>query len=159
MQTKNPSPQPSGTLLHNMRFPIRWGELDVLGHVNNAQYLRYFEESRTAWCESIGRPLRNTGEGMILLKASVTYKKPVGYPATVSVELRAGRIGNTSFDLINMLSIEGGSEKSEKNEIAAVGEFVIVWFDYVNNKPKSVPAEIRELLTKGTAEAVAETAR
>ena len=153
MQTKNPSPQPSGTLLHNMRFPIRWGELDVLGHVNNAQYLRYFEESRTAWCESVGRPLRNTGEGMILLKASVTYKKPVGYPATVSVELRAGRIGNTSFDLINMLSIEGESG------VAAIGEFVIVWFDYVNNKPKSVPAEIRELLTKGTAAAVAETAR
>lgn len=153
MQTKNPSPQPSGTLLHNMRFPIRWGELDVLGHVNNAQYLRYFEESRTAWCESIGRPLRNTGEGMILLKASVTYKKPVGYPATVSVELRAGRIGNTSFDLINMLSIEGESG------VAASGEFVIVWFDYVNNKPKSVPAEIRKLLTKGKAEAVAETAR
>lgn len=153
MQTKNPSSQPSGTLLHNMRFPIRWGELDVLGHVNNAQYLRYFEESRTAWCESIGRPLRNTGEGMILLKASVTYKKPVGYPATVSVELRAGRIGNTSFDLINMLSIEGESG------VAASGEFVIVWFDYVNNKPKSVPAEIRELLTKGKAEAVAETAK
>ena len=153
MQTKNPSPQPSGTLLHNMRFPIRWGELDVLGHVNNAQYLRYFEESRTDWCESIGRPLRNTGEGMILLKASVTYKKPVGYPATVSVELRAGRIGTTSFDLINMLSIEGESG------VAASGEFVIVWFDYVNNKPKSVPAEIRELLTKGKAEAVAETAK
>lgn len=136
-----------------MSFPIRWGELDVLGHVNNAQYLRYFEESRTAWCESVGRPLRNTGEGMILLKASVTYKKPVGYPATVSVELRAGRIGNTSFDLINMLSIEGESG------VAAIGEFVIVWFDYVNNKPKSVPAEIRELLTKGKAEAVAEAAR
>ena len=151
-----------------MRFPIRWGELDVLGHVNNAQYLRYFEESRTAWCESIGRPLRNTGEGMILLKASVTYKKPVGYPATACVELRAGRIGNTSFDLINTLTIEGGSEKSkksEKNEIAAVGEFVIVWFDYVSNKPKSVPAEIRQLLAEVNAEvgvdseAVSEAAR
>ncbi len=128
-----------------MSFPIRWGELDVLGHVNNAQYLRYFEESRTDWCESVGRPLRNTGEGMILLKASVTYKKPVGYPAKVNVELRAGRIGNTSFDLINSLSVEGESD------VAAVGEFVIVWFDYVNNKPKSVPTEIRELLTKVVA--------
>ena len=92
-------------LLHTMSFPIRWGELDVLGHVNNAQYLRYFEESRTAWCEVIGRPLRNTGEGMILLKAGVTYKKPVGYPASVVVELKAGRIGNTSFELVNTLVI------------------------------------------------------
>jgi acyl-CoA thioester hydrolase len=130
-------------LLHTMSFPIRWGELDVLGHVNNAQYLRYFEESRTAWCEAIGRPLpksSNTGEGMILLKASVTYKKPVGYPARVVVELKAGRIGNTSFDLVNTLVIEG------ETEVAAIGEFVIVWFDYVNHKPKPIPAEIRALL-------------
>ena len=130
-------------MLHTMSFPIRWGELDVLGHVNNAQYLRYFEESRTAWCEAIGRPLpksSNTGEGMILLKASVTYKKPVGYPASVLVELKAGRIGNTSFDLVNTLVIEG------ETEVAAIGEFVIVWFDYVNHKPKPIPAEIRELL-------------
>jgi acyl-CoA thioester hydrolase len=127
-------------LLHSMTFPIRWGELDVLGHVNNAQYLRYFEESRTAWCEAIGRPLRNTGEGMILLKASVTYKKPVGYPANVIVELKAGRIGNTSFDLVNTLTIEG------ETEVAALGEFVIVWFDYLNNKSKPIPPEIRARL-------------
>lgn len=127
-------------LLHTMTFPIRWGELDVLGHVNNAQYLRYFEESRTAWCEAVGRPLRNTGEGMILLKASVTYKKPVGYPASVVVELKAGRIGNTSFDLVNTLTIEGDSDA------AAIGEFVIVWFDYANNKSKPIPVEIRALL-------------
>jgi acyl-CoA thioester hydrolase len=130
----------STPLLHTMTFPIRWGELDVLGHVNNAQYLRYFEESRTAWCEEIGRPLRNSGEGMILLKASVTYKKPVGYPAVATVELRAGRIGNTSFDLLNTLSIDG------EGEAAALGEFVIVWFDYVSGKPKAIPDEIRGLL-------------
>ena len=130
----------STRLLHTMTFAIRWGELDVLGHVNNAQYLRYFEESRTAWCEASGRPLRNTGEGMILLKASVTYKKPVGYPANVVIELTAGRIGNTSFDLANTLAIEG------ETEAAAVGEFVIVWFDYVTNKPKPIPVEIRRLL-------------
>lgn len=130
----------STPLLHTMTFPVRWGELDVLGHVNNAQYLRYFEESRTAWCEAIGRPLRNSGEGMILLKASVTYKKPVGYPANATVELRAGRIGNTSFDLLNTLTID------DESEAAAIGEFVIVWFDYANGKPKAIPAEIRVLL-------------
>ncbi len=128
------------TLLHNMTLPIRWGELDVLGHVNNAQYLRYFEESRTLWCEQIGRPLRNTGEGMILLQATVTYLKPVDYPSNVRVDLRAGRVGNTSFDLINTLVVEGHAEP------ACVGEFVIVWFDYVNGKPARVPDDVRALL-------------
>lgn len=127
-------------LLHTMKFPVRWGEMDVLGHVNNAQYLRYFEESRTAWCEEINRPLRNTGEGMILLKATVTYRKPVSYPADVRVDLRAGRVGNTSFDLINTLFT------GDEDEPACVGEFVIVWFDYTINQSKRVPDEVRKLL-------------
>ena len=130
-----------GKILFTQHFPIRWGEMDALGHVNNAQYLRYFEESRTAWCESIGRPLRSSGQGMILLKASVTYKKPVGYPANARVELHAGRIGHTSFDLANTLTIEGDTSP------ACIGEFVIVWFDYVNNKPLRVPDEMRRFLS------------
>ena len=130
-----------GKILFTQHFPIRWGEMDALGHVNNAQYLRYFEESRTAWCESIGRPLRSSGQGMILLKASVTYKKPVGYPANARVELHAGRIGNTSFDLANTLTIEGDTSP------ACIGEFVIVWFDYVNKKPLRVPDEMRRFLS------------
>jgi acyl-CoA thioester hydrolase len=127
-------------LLHSMRFPVRWGELDVLGHVNNAQYLRYFEESRTTWCEQIARPLRNTGEGMILLKATVTYQKPVGYPADVTVELRAGRVGNTSFNLINTLCVDG------QDDPVCVGEFVIVWYDYVKQASMRVPDDLRKLL-------------
>ena len=130
-----------GKILFTQHFPIRWGEMDALGHVNNAQYLRYFEESRTAWCESIGRPLRSSGQGMILLKASVTYKKPVSYPANARVELQAGRIGHTSFDLINTLTIEGDTSP------ACIGEFVIVWFDYVNKKPLRVPDEMRRFLS------------
>ena len=131
----------SSKILFTQHFPIRWGEMDVLGHVNNAQYLRYFEESRTAWCESIGMPLRSSGQGMILLKASVTYKKPVGYPANARVELHTGLIGNTSFNLINTLTVEGDVSP------ACIGEFVIVWFDYVNKKALRVPDEIRRFLS------------
>ena len=129
--------------LFTQQFPIRWGEMDVMGHVNNAQYLRYFEESRTAWCEVIGRPLNPktaTAHGMILLKASVTFKKPVTYPAHATVKLFAGAVGNTSFHLFNTLTV------GDDPEPACVGEFVIVWFDYVNVKPIPVPDEIRQLL-------------
>ena len=65
----------TGIKLHSMRFPLRWGEMDALGHVNNAQYLRYFEESRIVWCESMGMHLDGTGEGMILLKASLLLRQ------------------------------------------------------------------------------------
>ena len=129
-----------GRLLSTINFPIRWGDMDALGHVNNAQYLRYFEESRVDWTQRNGLRLHNEGEGMILLKASVTYKKPVVYPATVTVTLFAGAIGRTSLQMINELTVAGDATP------AAIGEFVIVWFDYTQQKPAPVPQRLRDLL-------------
>ena len=129
-----------GLKLSSMRFPVRWGEMDALGHVNNASYLRYFEESRILWSESMGLHLDGTGEGMILLKASVTYKKQVSYPADIYIDLFAGGIGRTSFQLVNTLTQAGDTTP------AAIGEFVIVWFDYRTNKPLPVPATLRAVL-------------
>ena len=135
-----------GPQLSAMRLPVRWGEMDALGHVNNAVYLRYFEESRTRWSDSIGFPLNGKGEGMILLKASVTYKKQVSYPANVEVALFAGEIGRSSFHVVNTLTVEGDSSP------AAIGEFVIVWFDYLAGKSLAMPDSLRAVLEgKGTA--------
>ena len=132
--------QTSGVLLSTLRFPIRWGDMDALGHVNNTLYLRYFEEVRVSWAERIGMPLRHDGEGMILAKASVTFKKPVDYPANVVVELLAGSIGRSSFTLLNTLTVEGETEPS------ATGECVTVWYDYVNIKSVPMPARLRAIL-------------
>ncbi|HEX9391177.1 MAG TPA: thioesterase family protein [Usitatibacteraceae bacterium] len=129
-----------GRLLSTIKFPIRWGDMDSLGHVNNAQYLRYFEESRVDWTQRNGLRLHSEGEGMILLKAGVTYKKSVVYPANVTIDLFAGPIGNTSLQMINELTIEGDARP------AAIGEFVIVWFDYNKQKPAPVPQRLRDLL-------------
>ena len=129
-----------GHKLSTLQLAVRWGEMDALGHVNNAEYLRYFEESRTLWAESQGFHLDGKGEGMILLKASVTYKKQVNYPENIEVVLYAGEIGRSSFNIINTLTVEGDSTP------AAIGEFVIVWFDYQTNKSMPIPANLRAVL-------------
>lgn len=127
-------------LLSTLHFPIRWGDMDALAHVNNTLYLRYFEESRVSWAQDIGMPLRKDGEGMILAKASVTFKKPVTYPATVTVNLLAGNIGRSSFTLLNTLVVDGEAEAS------ATGECVIVWYDYLNQRSVPIPERLRTIL-------------
>ena len=132
--------QSSGILLHTLRFPIRWGDMDAWAHVNNTLYLRYFEESRVSWSQSKGMRLQADGPGMILAKVSVTFKKPVTYPAIVVVDLYAGRIGNSSFTLQQTLTVEGETEPS------ATGDCVIVWYDYTTNKAVPVPEKLRAIL-------------
>ena len=129
-----------GPKLHTMQFPVRWGEMDSLGHVNNTAYLRYFEESRILWGETLGLHLDGIGEGMILLKASVTYKKQLSYPANIEVALFAGEIGRSSFHVVNTIAIVGDSA------LTAIGEFVIVWFDYSTNKSVPIPTNVRAVL-------------
>ena len=114
--------------------------MDAMAHVNNTLYLRYFEESRVSWSHRNGLPLQSEGTGMILAKVSVTFKKPVSYPANVVVELHAGRIGGASFTLLNRLTVEGEAEPS------ATGECVIVWYDYVNQRSAPVPEKLRAML-------------
>ena len=45
-----------------LAIQIRWRDLDVLGHVNNAVYLTYFELARLAYVRAVlGRTRRSTG--------------------------------------------------------------------------------------------------
>jgi acyl-CoA thioester hydrolase len=122
-------------------MPVRWGDMDAFGHVNNAVYSQYFEQSRIEWTESLGHALDQKGESLILLKATVTFLKPLVYPANLVIRLYAGPVGGTSFTLYNDLLVKG-----EEAAAAAQGEFVIVWFNYHTGKPARVPQAMRELL-------------
>jgi acyl-CoA thioester hydrolase len=132
--------QISGVLLSTLHFPIRWGDMDAMAHVNNTLYLRYFEESRVSWSQRNGMRLQPVGTGMILANVSVAFRKPVTYPANVVVELHAGRVGRSSFTLLNTLTVEGETEPS------ATGECVIVWYDFENHRSAPVPESLRAIL-------------
>ena len=39
-----------------MRIPVRWGDLDAMGHVDNTTCFRYFESLRIEWLETVALP-------------------------------------------------------------------------------------------------------
>jgi acyl-CoA thioester hydrolase len=41
-------------LVYSNQMPIRWGDQDAMGHVNNTVYFRYMEQTRIEWLESFG---------------------------------------------------------------------------------------------------------
>jgi acyl-CoA thioester hydrolase len=137
------SQTPTGTprLLHALRLQVRWGDMDALGHVNNAEYLRYFEQSRIVWLESLGYPVAGKGTGPILAKVSVTYLKPIVYPSEIEVRLYAKHVGNSSFTLAS--EIVNGRDATER---FTEGEFVTVWLDYDAGKSVPIPQKLRAVL-------------
>ena len=101
------------------RIEIRWSDLDSSRHVNNAVYLSYLEEVRTAW---LGQALRNADavHDFVLVRVEVDFKRELTLADVAAVaRCRLGRVGTSSIRTIEEIVTESG-------ELAATAEAVTV---------------------------------
>jgi acyl-CoA thioester hydrolase len=123
-------------LRHRKIFAIAWGDMDALGHVNNARYFDYFQEARIEWLASIKIPMTQ-GEGPVLIHTACTYLKPVIYPATLILESKFHSLGTTSMIM--------GHEIYQDSVLMAQGSSKVVWVNYTTGRPIPIPDTIRNL--------------
>lgn len=120
--------------VHEKTFAIAWGDMDALGHVNNARYFDYFQEARIEWlCDLQIKMTENIGP--VVVHVACTYLKPVVYPATVTLRSRIHSIGNSSMMMDHDLY--------QSNVLMAQGNCKIVWVDYTKGKSVPLPEVMR----------------
>ena len=80
---------------------VRWGDMDSLGHVNNAAYFSYFECARYGYAVKLGRgqELVKPGIGIILASTRCDFVKEVVFPTTLVIGCRTIRLGTTSYEM------------------------------------------------------------
>lgn len=128
--------------IFSCEIPLRWGDMDAMGHLNNVVYFRLFEEARVQWFCQFGWPTEPSHTAAILAHISCDFAKPMVYPATALVRQEVVRLGRSSVEL--ELSIE---RVGEPGVVVAKGRSVIVWYDYQANQSVPWPAAIREALS------------
>jgi acyl-CoA thioester hydrolase len=122
-------------------IPVRWGDMDAEGHVNNTGYFRFMEETRMRWVSGMGIPTAPPHPVIVLLNAACHYHRPLGYPATVEVSLHAGRIGRSSLQTQYVL------RHVEAAAVCAEGYATLVWYDVAGQQSVPLPQEIRAACT------------
>jgi acyl-CoA thioester hydrolase len=128
---------------HWTEVPVRWGDVDRLGHVNNVQYFRYSEEARTAWVNALSKGMNDVwggGQGPILAEIQCQFIQQVHHPATLQIGTRAVCLGNSSMQ-VNQGFFITGTDKP-----VASSHSRIVWFDYQNQCSIPLPDLIRQRL-------------
>ena len=123
-----------------VEIPVAWGEMDSLGHVNNAVYFRYFETARIAYFYELEFLvlMETTGVGPILASTQCKFKRPLKYPDTVLVGARGTDILEDRFTThYRVVSKEQGA-------VVAEGEGLIVTYDYSKNQKAEIPGIIRD---------------
>lgn len=124
--------------LHTTVIPIRWGDMDALGHVNNTEYFRYMEQTRVEWLEEMGYSIDLTQkEGIVVVTANCTFKVPLIYPGNVEVQMHIEKVGRSSFSTTYELRLLG------KNLIYAEGSSTLVWISTVTGKSIPLPSNLK----------------
>ena len=127
-------------LIHVTRMPIRWGDMDAYGHVNNTVYFRYMEQARVEWIEAMGIVVRPGGEGPVIINASCTFLVPLTYPGEVEVRTYIGAIGRSSVQTLVEMSVVGDAR------VHAEGAAKVVWMDTRSGKSVPLPDHVRAAL-------------
>jgi acyl-CoA thioester hydrolase len=121
---------------------VQWGEMDALGHVNNARFFSWFESARIGLFQRIGVASGSGGGplaiGPILATTTCDFLKPVVYPATVAVSVSVSRVGESSITMD--YEVRGASDRAV---LYAKGTSVAVLIDYRTMKKVRVPDDIR----------------
>ncbi|MDX1654496.1 MAG: thioesterase family protein [Candidatus Competibacteraceae bacterium] len=126
---------------HFIELPVRWGDMDAFGHVNNVQFLRYLESARVAYCEEVlGGALGAQGEGIILVDIQCSFRQQLHYPVTLEVASRISRIGNSSLEILAAIFRKG------QEEPVSASRGVMVWFDFEAQKGVQVPGWVRKAI-------------
>jgi acyl-CoA thioester hydrolase len=128
---------PLGAPVFATVIPVRWGDMDAEGHVNNTGYFRFMEETRMRWVSGMGIPTVPPHPVIVLLNAACHYLAPLAYPATVEVALSVGRVGRTSLQThYTLRHVEAGA-------VCAEGYATLVWYDMTQQKSVPLPEQVR----------------
>jgi len=128
-------------LVHEMTLPIRWGDMDAMGHVNNTVYFRYLEIIRIEWLRSLGGPPDPKGQGPVIVNAFCNFHRQLEYPGDIRVRMYASDPGRTSFE--TWATIE---RVDDPGVVYASGGATTVWVDFPAGRSTPLPDWLREQL-------------
>ncbi len=122
---------------------VRFGDIDAMGHVNNAIFFSYFEQSRIQYMLNLGLPTVSANKlNFILAEVSCQFKVPILYENKLEVKTRVERMGNSSITMTHQI------EDKATRKVMATGRSVAVVYDYELNQSAPIPIEWRAAIEK-----------
>ncbi len=124
-----------------VEFATRWGDNDMLGHLNNVVYHRCFEDVVTRFTRlELGVDWLADAVYPIAVESQCRFYSELSWPETLTAALRIGRVGRSS--VIYHVALFG--ERDE--QAAASGRFVHVYVARDTKRPVDIPAPLRAKL-------------
>jgi len=129
-------------LVYETVVPIRWGDMDLMGHVNNTIYFRYLEIARVDWLNQFNAAPGPEAEGPVIVNAFCNFYKQLEYPGDVLIKMYASDPGRTTFETWATME-----QAANPGVIYAAGGATTIWIDFPKQKAVDLPDWVREMVT------------
>jgi len=120
----------------------RFGDMDILGHINNIVPGMWFELGRNSLFKIFDPEMRLCKETFPLIMAHAEYDFVGQLYFQFEVEIRTwiGRIGTKSFTVVQ--------EAWQQGRVCVKGSSVIVHYDFNTDKSTPIPEDKKKLLAE-----------
>lgn len=126
---------------HQESIQIRFNDVDVLGHVNNAIQLNYFDYGKMKYFEALKKQRINWHESeLVIVNLNVDFYCPVFMGDDIRVKTKVYEIGKKSVKLLQILF----DEKTQT--VKSVCHSVMCGFDTKTNTSVLISDEWKNLI-------------
>jgi acyl-CoA thioester hydrolase len=128
-------------MINPFKVQIRFADIDVMGHVNNAVYLSYFEMARVHYFKQIlGENWDWQKDGVLLVRNEVDYLVPIFLHDTPEIKINVEHIGSKSFTLNYEINVG--------NKLATRGKSILVCFNNLEQRTQEIPEKMKIKLSE-----------
>ena len=128
---------------HQETIQIRFNDIDVLGHVNNAVQIMYFDFGKVKYFETLKNQVLDwSGADLVMVNFNVDFMEPIFISNKIVVKTKVYEIGNKSIKLVQVI------KDYETNRVKSVCRSVMCGFDPKTNKSLLISDEWRDLINQ-----------
>lgn len=138
----------SGRVAFSHTERVRFGHLDAMQHMNNVEFLRFFETARIEYLKTLfpeHRPTRREEFGFIFAECRITYRSPALYDELIRTDITPCEPSRSS------LRLEFEMRTDEDDRLVAEGYGVLVGYDYASGRSRPLPEGLRDRLPSSNA--------
>ncbi len=122
---------------HSTPVQIRFNDIDIAGHVNNAVYQYYYDYGKLNYLDTVFKDLIEWDKfGFVLLNINIDYISPIYIHDKIIVETRIEQINNKSIVIKQIIR-----EHNSKNDtgIKSVATSIMVAYNFIKKESFEIP--------------------
>jgi acyl-CoA thioester hydrolase len=125
---------------HKTPIQIRFNDIDIAGHVNNAVHLYYYDYGRMMYFNQIFKDnIKWTEIGFVLANININYENPIFLDEKIFVNTKITNIGNKSLTMIQQII-------NDKNQIKSNNTSIMVGYNYQTKESLKINNDLRKMI-------------